>query len=69
MIRLIDIPVKALASIAFGGQYYDIMFAVAGSSVLDVQTGMIAGEAFEKGYLYAIHGLGAKGRPFSRHII
>lgn len=66
---IIDIPVKALASIAFGGLDHDILFDEAGSSVLDFQTGVIAGEAPSNGYLYAIRNFGAKGRPFSRLII
>lgn len=60
---------KALASIAFGGKRHDILFGIAGSSVLDVNTGLIAAQAPANGYLYAISNLGAKGQRFSRLII
>ncbi|XP_031623502.1 regucalcin-like [Contarinia nasturtii] len=69
VIDFIDVHAKALASIVFGGPHRDILFALAGSSVLDVHTGQIAGEAIENGYLYVIRDLNARGHRYSRLII
>lgn len=69
VIGFIDVHVKALASIVFGGPHRDVLFALAGSSVLDVHTGQIAGETTENGYLYVIRDLGARGHRYSRLIV
>jgi sugar lactone lactonase YvrE len=59
--RVIDMPVKLVSSVAFGGRDLDRLF------VTTIQHGSL-GEPVEDGAgdLYVIDGLGAKGRPEHR---
>lgn len=67
LVDIINLPVKSVASVAFGGPHNDILFAVAGSMSINVITGQpMSIENPGNSFLYMITGLGAKGRKFKR---
>ena len=59
--RTVEVPVPIITSVMFGGDNLDIMYATSiGEEILDMQPGP------DGGSLFAIKGLGVKGKPEPR---
>ena len=59
--RTVEVPVPIITSVMFGGDNLDVMYATSiGENILDMQAGP------DGGSLFAIKGLGVKGKPEPR---
>ena len=60
--RTIDMPVRLISSVAFGGAALDLLY------VTTINPTEFGGEAEEgSGYVYVIEGLGTRGVPEARY--
>lgn len=69
MIGRYNIGNKGLTSATFGGPNLDILYAVGGDTVLDVDSGKVDFNSTKNGYLFMITDIGAKGFKSSRLLI
>lgn len=61
--RVIDMPVKRVTSVMFGGPELDILFVTSMTKNYQAQIGQ---DPIERGSVFAIHDLGIKGLPEAR---
>lgn len=60
--RTVELPVRMVSSVAFGGPNLDILYV---TSINPVAFGQA--DEPDAGYVYAVHGLGSRGLPESRY--